>query len=267
MLLRTGCCTVIAMMILMGAQYCLAASLPIGLEFYNQAHRLTQAPPPANTLRTICATQVDQYYIALLKTGQPGVFVGVFSPKPIEKVEQYITLRLQFASGNAKRSPEPFEWLYLFDRSGAGRFDYLAWPVGPGAIKPEGFEKLSASRQQELLLKGIQFVFEHAIDENTDGNVDALVLLNYDPVNNGWIDKRAVVRSSKYDGVTDQAWYFLQDISAPLAYPDPLGKGYKIFRMGGVPKEISGETLNAWTNILGWFNEAAKAPCDILTAK
>ena len=231
------------------------------ISFFPHVHKIIQAPPPLmKTLNQYFTGKIDDGYITLLKTSEQGMVVGTWSKKPLDDVKKYISLDSVDSYG--------IEWLYLFDRNGDGQFDYVCFPVGPMLIQPTDLpadfpkaQKAAILNKSQMLyfMTHVRMVFSHYADDNFDGQIDAAVIDVADSKHFMTVGQWVFIRSSKYDGVPDTAWFFYDDINYPAGEPEHTGQGFRFVRPIEISEyEFDSKDYAGFSKVLGWFNEAAR---------
>jgi len=249
------------------------AAAPSGIAgFYSQAEALTQAPPPETELTILHQCKVEEWQVTLIglkgsPKGNAVPIIAALSRQPLVSLPDQLSLRLRFhAAPRSGKGLEPAEWLYVYDRNKDGKFDYMCFPIGPLAVKPPDFpadfpkdgpdKSLKySSKEINLLMSSMRFVFYHLADDDFDGALDTWVLPVMDPDRRAWVEKRALVRCAAGGETADTAWYFKENIAVPLGAPERTAKGFRLLGWNG-EKEIGKDSFANWNMILSLFNQA-----------
>ena len=192
--------------------------------------------------------------------GRPKkVVLAVFSKNPLTSPQTTIHFDGKFQQG--------VEWMFVFDRNRDGKIDYILWPVGvfayvegslppgfPARPGPGGVFGMS-SEQWALLQRYSRMIFWHWADDNFEGKRSAVIFEAWDPGGLFAVTGWQVIRSSHFDGVLDQCWYFNQNIADKTAECERVDQGYKTRNLSAqvfTPDDMA--KASAWLSIL---NEAA----------
>jgi hypothetical protein len=208
---------------------------------------------------TIFAKDGDMV-VTFLAGSTKKIVLAAFTKHPLERPSTVQLRRIQ----------EGIEWMFVFDRNRDGKIDYILWPVGvspilegpppPGFPVRSGMTSTMSHDQGVLLQRYARMSFWHWADENFDGKVSAIVLEAWDPGGLFAITGWQVIRSSHFDGVLDQCWYFTRDINSKTGECESSGPGYTTRRIdsaGIAPDDLT--TTSVW---FSWLNEAA-ASCGL----
>lgn len=164
------------------------------------------------------------------------------------------------------RNQPGVEWMFVFDRDRDGKIDYILWPSGVSPYlegpAPSGFpmrtgSSTAMSREQATLLQRYaRMIFFHWADENFEGKLSAVILDAWDPGGIFAVTGWQVIRSSHFDGVLDQCWYFKQSIADKTAECERADQGYKTRTINAmVVTPVALMETSFW---LSRFNEAAE---------
>ena len=239
------------------------AVAPDLVSFYPTAYARTRSPPKPDELSILCQTTLraksGDVFISFVSADKKKVLIGAFSKSELQHPETAIFFEPQLKGGQTAK--EQVEWLFIFDRAGRGRVDYLVWPLGPGAIKPPDFpadfpKGTKMTRQQyEYWVRNVRIVYQHWADDDFDGTLDAVVLEAADP-DRPWIEGWQVIRSLRSDGVLDDCWFFKDSIGEKKGECERSGQGYKTRSLA--PKPAFGpENFTGFSQFLSWLNAAA----------
>jgi len=239
------------------------------LTFYNKAAAKIQSPPDESYLQLICRKKIDNLYVTFVGWETGKVLLAAITEKKLKKPDENILLKVLFIE-----LPEPpfgqptagniVDWGYVYDRNGNGKIDYVSYLVGPMPVEQKDFpadypkrgESVNLS-ELKIFLDSNQLLFTHWADDNYDGKVDAVVFEALDPERD-WVEGWMVVRSSKFDGVVDEGWYFKDDINVKEKDAERAGNGFRTRRIPGIEPVFGPGELAQKDRILNMFNKAAE---------
>jgi hypothetical protein len=161
------------------------------------AVRQADSPPSPETLRQVCATQVNvgglSPVITFVASANGPVVLATLTEFPLVDVRRDIALKTDL------RLPWPpsgtIDWMYVFDHDSDGRIDHIAYFVGPMAMEPpnppRNLPSLSAPgpvlgpAEATIVRRYMRDGFWQGFDTDRDGMVDTLA---YPAMNkaNGW---------------------------------------------------------------------------------
>lgn len=233
------------------------------LTFYNKAEAKIKTPPDEAYLEVICRKKIDNLYVTFVGWEADKVLLAAITQKKLKHPDKEILLKLQGQTGVAPTAGTVLDWGYVYDRNGDGKIDYVSFLVGPMPFKkqdyPSNYPKRGhtiSSKQLEALLESMGLLFTHRADDNYDGKVDAAVIEALDPETN-WVDGRMLVRSTKFDGATDEAWFFKEDINIKEKDAERVGDGFRTRSVHGIGTVFGPAELAKTDYALSMFNEAA----------
>ena len=248
------------------------------------ADSLCNYPELQQPIDTICVQQIPQYltknvggktvtdtskfYVSFLGyAGQKQIFIAAITLKPLEKPNSDI-LRIVDFDETSPRLGRVSTWGYVFDRNNDGKIDYMALVDGAAPFKDDNVPEDFPVRGQNLTLPELEMymskcriIFNHWADDNFDGQIDAVIHTDMDPVRD-WVDRRLVIRGTKFDGKFNNVWAFRNL---------PIGDREKIeysetsvpYRpLGKLSGQITPAMFEEKTAILSLLNRAASR-CDI----
>lgn len=202
-------------------------------------------------------TKEGNMFVSFLAGSTKKIMLVVFSKTSLTDPQSSIHFGGKFQRG--------VEWMFVFDRDRDGRVDYILWPVGVSpyveGTPPPGFpmrtgHATAMSREQFALIRQFaRMIFQHWADENFEGKRSAVILEAWDPGGLFAVTGWQVIRSSRYDGVLDQCWYFTRNIADKIGECERVDQGYKTRTFDAqdiTPADMVGGS--------GWFsmiNEAA----------
>lgn len=173
-------------------------------------------------------TNEGSMYVTFLAGNTKKIVLAVFTKGPLNDLS---TFHL--------RNQRGIEWMFVFDRNRDGKVDYILWPIGTEPYiegpPPPGFPKRTGTstivnmtrEQSALFMRYAKLIFWHWADENFEGNLSAIILGAYDPGGLIAITGWQLIRSSHFDGVLDQCWYFAGNINNKTGECERAGQGYK----------------------------------------
>jgi hypothetical protein len=254
------------------------------INFYPVADTLCIYPEITKPIDTICQAVMPQYmrkkagkksvidsskiYVSFLGyKGQKNVFIAALTTKPLEN-PNFDIMRIVDFDGASPKLGKVTTWGYVFDRNNDGKIDYMALVDGAAAFKddrvPPDFPVRGQNLtmpQLELFLGHCRIIFNHWADDNFDGKIDCAVHTDMDSVRD-WIDRRIVIRSTKFDGNFDEVWAFRKYITDEHEAV-PFSKTAVPYRpLGKLSGQITKETMDEKTAILELLNKAA-LKCDV----
>lgn len=239
------------------------------LSFYNKAESRAQNPPDEAYLEVICREKIDDLYVTFVGIETDTVLLAAITDKKLKHPEREMLLKVGFY-----KIPEPpfirpsagsiWAWGYVYDRNGDGKIDYIVFSNGYAPIKQKDFPLSYPKRNEGLdlndlgiAIKSLRFFFTHMADDNYDGKVDAVVFESIDSERD-WIEGWMAVRSTKFDGVPDEAWFFNEDINLKEKNAERVGNGFRsrsLFNFGSVFGQADLDKMN---NAMVKFNQAAE---------
>jgi len=254
------------------------------INFYPVADTLCLYPEIQQPIDTICQKQIPQYttkkvgkkfvkdttkfYVSFLGyKGQKKVFIAALTTKPIENPNSDI-MRIVDFDGTSPKLGRVTTWGYVFDRNNDGKIDYMALVDGAAAFKDDGIPLDFPVRGQNLTLPQLEIymshckiIFNHWADDNFDGKIDAVVHTDMDPVRD-WVERRLVIRSTKFDGTFDNVWSFQKYITEDRGTVEYSKTAVPYRPLGKLSGEITQATMDEKTAILSILNSAA-LKCDL----
>jgi len=184
------------------------------VNFYPVADSVTQTPFPIGRYEIKYRKNLMGRYVTFIgKKKDRKVLIAAITMEPIKSVQKDMRLSVEF------HGPKPYigevsTWGYIFDRNGDGRIDYLALVGGAAAVEDSsitddfpGFQNPMSRKQFEQYIEHTRIMFNHYADDNYDGEIDAVVHYDMDPIRN-WMKRWLVVRSTKFDGQFEEVWAF-----------------------------------------------------------
>ena len=231
--------------------------------FYQTALAVAQTTH-AQDLTIICQkpqpdkifSKAGNMYVSFLGGRSKKVVLAVFTKNPLNSLSAVHLDRVQ----------NGIEWMFVFDRNRDGKIDYILWPQGVlpfvDGTPPPGFPSrgtiVHMTRQQgELIQRYAKMIFYHWADENFDGKLSAMVLEAWDPSGLFAISGWQLIRSSGFDGILDQCWYFTGDPNNKTGACEPAAQGYKTRTLDD--KDIAPADLAAGSVWFSMLNDAAGA--------
>jgi hypothetical protein len=254
------------------------------INFYPVADTLCSHPEITQPIDTICQMQMPQYtkkragnklvndttkfYVSFLGyKGQKKVFIAALTTKPIEH-PNYDIMRIVDFDGTSPKLGKVTTWGYVFDRNNDGKIDYMALVDGAAAFKDDNIPPDFPVRDQnltlpqlELFMSHCKIIFNHWADDNFDGKIDCVVHTDMDPVRD-WVDRRLVIRSTKFDGTFDNAWSFRNYITDEPGKVEYSKTAVPYRPLGKLSGEITQKMMDEKTAILDLLNKAA-LKCDL----
>ncbi len=239
------------------------------LTFYNKAEARIQSPPDEAYLQVICRKKIDNLYVTFVGWERGKVLLAAITQQKLKHPDKEILLKVQLKrlpgqTGVAPSAGNVLDWGYVYDRNGDGKIDYVSYLVGPMPFKKQDYSadypKLGhpiTSKQLEILLQSMGLLFTHRADDNYDGKVDAAVIEALDPETN-WVEGRMVIRSTKFDGAVDEAWFFKDDINAKEKDAERVGNGFRTRSVSGIGSVFGPAELAKTDYALSMFNKAAE---------
>jgi hypothetical protein len=172
------------------------ARLPIAAMILD-AVREADAPPAPETLRQVCASQVNvgglSPVITFVASTDGPVVLATLTEYPLADVRRDIAIRTDL------RLPWPpsgtTDWAYVYDHDNDGRFDHIAYFIGPMAMEPanpprhlpslSGPAPVLGAAEAAVVRGSMRDGFWQGFDTDRDGMVDTLA---YPAVSkaNGW---------------------------------------------------------------------------------
>jgi len=238
------------------------------LTFYNKTAARIQSPPDESYLRVICRKKIDNLYVTFVGWETGKVLLAAITQKKLKKPDKEILLRVRFTK-SLERPVLPtrdyvVDFGYVYDRNGDGKIDYISYLVGPMPFKQKDFPANYPKRgqpinlhQYKIALESMALLFRHRADDNYDGKVDAVVIEALDPETD-WVEGRMALRSTKFDGAVDEAWFFKDDISVKEKDAERLGNGFRARWIGGIGSIFGPVELAKTDYALSMFTEAAE---------
>lgn len=179
------------------------ARLPIAAMILD-AVRQADAPPAPETLRQVCATQVNvgglSPVITFVASTDGPVVLATLTEYPLADVRRDIAIKTDL------RLPWPpsgtIDWAYVYDHDSDGVFDHIAYFIGPMAMEPAnppgnlpsiaGPDPYQGPAVAAFVRRYVRDGFWQGFDTDRDGNVDTLA---YPATNkaNGWMRGWAVI--------------------------------------------------------------------------
>lgn len=254
------------------------------INFYPVADTLCTYPEITTPIDTICQISMPQYarkkvgnryvtdttkiYVSFLGyKGQKNVFIAALTMKPIEN-PNFDIMRIVDFDGTSPKLGRVTTWGYVFDRNNDGKIDYMALVDGAAAFKsdmiPADFPVRGQNLtmpQLELFMSHCKIIFNHWADDNFDGKIDAVVHVDMDSVRD-WVDRRLVIRSTKFEGNFDEVWSFRKYITDEHGSVEYSKTAVPYRPLGKLSGEITKANLDEKTAILDLLNKAA-VKCDL----
>ena len=238
------------------------------LTFYEKAVKRIDSPPVESQLFVECREKIDNLYVTFAGVEEGKVMLAAITEKKLKKPDKEILLRVYLTKSLEKpilpTRDYVMDWGYVYDRNGDGKIDYVAYNIGPMPFKQKNFPEDYPKRGQpmnfseiELLFDSMRLLFTHWADDNYDGKVDAVVFEALDPERD-WVEGWMAVRSTKYDGVVDEGWFFKDDINIKEKDAERAGNGFRTRRIQGIEPVYGPGELARKSKILNMFNEAAE---------
>ncbi len=233
-------------------------------DFYPHADSVCRFPNYDKKLRVTCSKKISERYITFVGYERdPRVLLAAVTLTPFQDAQDSISLSVEFQY-NGVNAGKITTWGYVYDRNQDGRIDYFAIVGGAAALKPADFPpdfpergiRMSES-QADYFVGHAAIIFNHWADENFDGTLDALVQADMDPKRD-WVERRIVVRSTKYNGKFDDVWGFTGSIGEEHDTVGHTLHSVPYRPVGRPPEEIGPALFTDRTNILKLMNEAAK---------
>lgn len=175
-------------------------------------------------------TQNGDMFVTFLAGRTKKVVLAVFSKTPLTSPQSTIHFDGRFQEG--------VEWMFVFDRNRDTKIDYILWPVQVAPYvegnPPPGFPVRSGSTvrmsmdQSALVQRYARMIFQHWADESFEGKRSAVIIEAWDPGGLFAITGWQVIRSSHFDGILDQCWYFAQNIADKTGECERVDQGYKM---------------------------------------
>lgn len=242
------------------------------LTFYNKAAARTQNPPDEAYLEVVCREKIDNLYITFVGIETGKVLLAAITVKKFKKPDRDILLKVHFAKSGDPRMPililptrdYVVDWGYVYDRNGDGKIDYVVYNVGPVPFKKKDFpadypkrEEALNMREFHIYLDSVSLLFTHRADDNYDGKVDAAVIEALDPERD-WVEGWMVIRSTKFDGVPDEGWFFKDDINVKEKTAERVGNGFRARSVSTRHRDFDSIELYRMNSAMSKFNEAAE---------
>lgn len=254
------------------------------LDFHGKVMDMIQFPPDEKSLITVCQKKIGFNHVSFLGQRDHRALIVQFSLQPETDIHKRIWLTHRYIArpfpnaGNqiislpAVTAGEIIHWGYIFDRNGDGKIDYVAWLFGALPVKERDFPKDFPKADQtplnkevlsvgSLLLESGRLVFRHIADENFDGKVDAMVIAEFDPdiYSPGiWIDRWLLLRSTLYNGVLNDGWYFKDNIQHKLGQAYGYLGIYNYSSQRKRDDKFGPNELKEYSALLDLINTAAK---------
>lgn len=236
------------------------------LTFYNKAEAKIKTPPDEAYLEVICRKKIDNMYVTFIGLEDDKVLLAAITEKKLKHPDKDILLTVRFSKLAVLPTRDyVVDFGYVYDRNSDGKIDYISYLIGPMPFKdkvvttkyPKLGEPINA-KELEIVLHGMDLFFTHWADDNYDGKVDALVIEALDP-ENGWVEGRMAVRSTKFDGAVDEAWFFKEDINIKEKDAERVGNGFRTrSMMYGIGYVFGPADLDKTNYALSMFNQAAE---------
>ena len=234
--------------------------------FYHKADSISAHPSRIGEYEVKKSRKIERYYVSFIgKKGSRRILIAAVTPKPIKDIRKELALSLQFDGGRPGLGPTT-TWGYVFDRNGDGRIDYLALVAAAIAVEDDsipfdfpGYSMQMDKKQFGVYISHLRIVFNHWADDNFDGKIDATVQVDMDPFRN-WVKRSLLLRSTKFNGVFDDARAFRDRIGNALGTVERTAEGVTYYPIGeprGVP--FKREAMDEGTKFLSLFNRAAQA--------
>ena len=238
------------------------------LSFYATAVSVTESPPRMSTLSVLCHTmlpsrvsnQSDIY--SFIGGRDKKVLLAARSTQELTNLGEAISLK-DLVSGHTK-GPGAVQWAYVFDRNRDGKIDYIAFPEGFSPVEPKDFpsdfpKQLGnfTPQQAQYLRSILKVVFYHYADDAFRGEITAVVVDALDRESDYLVAGGQLVRSSRFDGVLDECWFFSGEIGRKSGDCERSGEGYRTRSF--TVTAIGPNDMASFSKFLSVLNEAAGA--------
>lgn len=219
--------------LLCGASAAREAS-PDFVAFYPIAIGAAARPENEKDLRVLCEARLDgrappDYagrWLSFLSS-RTDFMLAAITKAQIKAPADVISLRPRFAPlPTALVTPaSTLDWMYLYDRNGDGRVDYLVYLQNAHAVLPDPVPtdfptpqllvdgRIRVSKELAYaMIDHAQLVFRHYADDNFDGIVDAVVVEEFDKERPMFVSGYVAYSVARGD-TAPRAWAFRNDIS------------------------------------------------------
>ncbi len=238
------------------------------VQFYPAADSICDYPALYETLVIVCQKKIDSLFVTFIGSkSQKRIFIGAITKKPIRNPDKEIS-RIVDIDGIKPLLGKVSTWGYIFDRNNDGKIDYMALVGGAAAFKDEKITQNFPRRNQKfnkeqfkLFISHCKLIFNHWVDDNYDGKLDAVVHIDMDPERD-WVERKIIARSTKFDGRFDDVWAFRKDINIEHNPVNSTAAAVPFYPLGSGQGAITKKMLLEKTDYLQLFNRAA-AECNI----
>ena len=233
------------------------------IKFYPTADSVCQYPDLTKKLTAYCTQKIDNLYVTFIGyENQKNIFIGAITQKPIVDPGKEIFRIVDFVEARPKLG-DITTWGYIFDRNNDGKIDYMALVEGAAAVKDEKLTydyptrgKRSTRKQLQYFVGHCKIIFNHWADDNYDGEIDAVVHIDMDPVRD-WVERNIVARSTKFDDKFDDVWAFRFDNIFEHENIKHTASVIPYYPLGDNPGTITHNMLLEKTQYLELFSRAA----------
>jgi len=233
--------------------------------FYPLADSVSMTPYPIRYYEIKCRKNLMNRYVTFIgRKKEKTILIAAISLAPIKKLSNEMRLEVEF------RGPRPYlgevsTWGYIFDRNGDGKIDYLALVGGAAAIEDStiaddfpGFQSPMNVKQFGQYIEHTRILFNHWADDNYDGEIDAVIHYDMDPIRN-WMKRWLVTRSTKFDGRFDDVWAFRGKITPDHEITNFTPTEVPYYELGGDQSKITKKMLDNTSGFLQLINRALAA--------
>lgn len=256
------------------------------LTFHATAQRTIDAPPAADSLRIVCTREVraddtplgaNGWLALLAPPGDSAAWMVAFTPKRIGAAREVITTTPRWSPlpTGKPRASGTLDWAWIWDRSGDGRVDYVAYLQNAHALlpdpvpdslplpvrAPDGSVRITAPLAYAMI-DHTAMIFRHYADEDFDGRADAFVVEEFDDRRPMFVRGWVVARASHHDGMIDEAWAFrhgITDTTRALAREaDGTYRTPAVITGKGPPREPAADRLAHATRVLAAIDALAQ---------
>ena len=233
------------------------------IDYYHFADSISTFPPVDQEL-SLASKKIDNWYVTFVGIkGQPKVLFAAVTLEPITDPKS-ISLTIQFTEGMKPSVGKISTWGYVFDRNRDGKIDYMALLGGGAPFEENDFPKdyptrvsMMSQSQLEYYISHCKLAFNHWADDNYDGNIDAVVHVDLDPLRD-WINRHIVIRSTTFGSTFNDVWAFRENLAGRHDSVSHKRKSVPYISLARRTETLTSKTLAEQTAILNLLNRAAK---------